>query len=218
MDWTNKVPPYDSQYSATTHTDAQDCVEESLCHILYMITGVRYSPRALGYLTNVTPLGSSVDEALKAANNNGLILYDLWPTPDSFTWESYYAPIPQNILATGTSLGLELIPADLNKSPLWTEISLGFDSPGVIATKHMVAQINDTQYFDSEQGAPIKSFTTTTPILYQTSLLITKKMNQFKTQNKGGELRIVLQAATPEEWQALCKVYGVDATQIDEII
>ncbi len=97
-DWTAECPPYDSQYSATGHTDAQDCVEESLCHIVFMLTGKRYSPRALAYLTPVAPTGSSVSQALKAEKVYGFIPYDLWPTPDTFTWESYYADIPQSIL------------------------------------------------------------------------------------------------------------------------
>jgi len=97
-DWTPKVPPYESQYSATGHTDAEDCVEESLCHIIYMLTGKRYSPRALAYLTDVSPTGSSVQQALTTLKVYGLIPYELWPTPDSFTWESYYAPIPADVL------------------------------------------------------------------------------------------------------------------------
>jgi hypothetical protein len=47
--------------------------------------------------------------------------------------------------------------------------------------------------------------------------LIPKTM-QFKTQNLGGELRIVLQASTPEQWAALCAVYGVDPSNITETV
>lgn len=43
-------------------------------------------------------------------------------------------------------------------------------------------------------------------------------MGQFKTQQKGSELRIVLQADTIENWKELCKVYGVDPGQIDETV
>ena len=44
-------------------------------------------------------------------------------------------------------------------------------------------------------------------------------MGQFKTQNYKGELRIVLETATPEEWAALCSVYGVDQTKpVDETV
>lgn len=43
-------------------------------------------------------------------------------------------------------------------------------------------------------------------------------MGQFKTQNYKGELRIILQADTIENWKELCKVYGIDPSQIDETI
>lgn len=43
-------------------------------------------------------------------------------------------------------------------------------------------------------------------------------MNQFKTQNYKGELRIVLQASSIPEWDSLCKIYGVDPTHFDETV
>lgn len=153
--WTPFVPTYDSQYSATGHTDAEDCVEESLCHVMFCLTGRRYSPRALAMLTQVTPSGSSVAEAIKTANFYGLIPYELWPTPDTFTWESYYQDIPADVLARADKYVISLVPADLNVSPLWTELEFNPKAtlPGPY---HMVCQISDSQYFDSEIGAPIK--------------------------------------------------------------
>lgn len=43
-------------------------------------------------------------------------------------------------------------------------------------------------------------------------------MQQFKTQNYKGELRVVLQADSMETWKALCRVYGLDPNKIDEEI
>ena len=43
-------------------------------------------------------------------------------------------------------------------------------------------------------------------------------MNQFKTQNYKGELRIVLQASNWAEWESLCRIYGVDPNKQDEQI
>jgi hypothetical protein len=163
MNWTAKCPPWESQYSANTHTDAEDCVSESLCHIIYMLTGRRYSPRALAYLSNTTPNGNYTGVVLAAANG-GLIPYELWPTPDSFTWETYYAAIPPEVLARGEKLGLSLVPADLDVSPLWTEIAWGAGTPA--QESHMVAQIDAGEYFDSELGAPIK------PLNYQGATVV----------------------------------------------
>ena len=178
MDWTSKIPPWESQYSATTHTDAEDCIAESLCHIVYMLTGVRYSPRALALMSGTTEAGNDVNDVLKFANTKGLIPYDLWPTPDSFTWDSYYASIPANILAQAQKLNITLIPADLTKSPIWTELEWGANL--AIPTRHMVAQINDTQYFDSEIGAPIKPLNYENAIIaFQTSIKINNPPMQF---------------------------------------
>lgn len=49
-------------------------------------------------------------------------------------------------------------------------------------------------------------------------IILNYKAMQFKTQNYKGELRIVLQASTPEQWDALCEVYGADSTHIDETV
>ncbi len=46
-----------------------------------------------------------------------------------------------------------------------------------------------------------------------------KPMTQISTQNYKGELRILLKASTPEQWAALCAVYGIDpVAQVDETI
>lgn len=148
--WIKFTPIYDSQYSATTHTDAEDCVEESLCHIMYCLTGRRYSPRALAMLTQVNPTGSTCDEAIIAANKYGLVPYELWPTPDTFTWESYYADIPKDVLDRADKYVITLVAPDLNVSPIWAQLNF------LNGTKHLVCKVSDTEYFDSEQGAAIK--------------------------------------------------------------
>lgn len=215
MNWIDKIPPFESQYSASTHVDAMDCVEESFCHIVYMLTGIRYSPRALAYLTVVNPTGSSCTDCINTANRVGLIPYDLWPSPETFTWESYYEPIPQSVLDQADYYDFRLIPADLNKSPIWT--ALMFNN----GVRHLVARINDTQYFDSELGGPVKIINGF--IDWQFSIQLTpKKVNhkmQFKTQNYKGELRIVLEADDIQTWDALCKVYGIDQSKpVDETV
>lgn len=154
MDWTPTVPPYESQYSASTHIDAQNCVEESLCHIIYCLTEFRGSPRALAKQVGVDPTaGSSSFAALSMVNQMGLIPYSQWPTPASFDWDSYYAAFSQEVQSTAVPAKISLIPFDLTKSPGWTRLVF----PNGEA--HFVCQVNETQYFDSEQGNPIKDLT-----------------------------------------------------------
>ncbi len=212
MDWTSKVPSFDSQFSSATLTDVDSCVAESLTHIVDMLTGKRYSPRALAKLSGTTKNGNTVPNVLATANKVGFIPYSFWPTPDSFTWDEYYAPIPANVLSQAEFYDIRLIPPNLDSSPLWTEISFG-------STTHMVAQINQTQFFDSEIGGSIKPITT--KIIYQSSIKLTPKvkpMTQVKQQNYKGELRVELACATIEEWNVLCKILGLDPNHYDEIV
>lgn len=217
--WPNQIPPWEGQYSAITHTDVQDCVSESLVHIVFMLTGFRASPRALAYLAPTSTTGSTVNAVLAAANFYGLIPYDLWPTPDSFTWESYYADIPQNIIAQGLKFGIVLAPANLDTSPLWTELQWGIESAGVIPERHMVAQINQTQYFDSEQGSPVKPLNYEgATIQYQASIKLTKNpMNNYvktmcyidPTGNKTVGIFTPLATEAPEEIAAFNNLYNI---------
>src|ERR1019366_6396905 len=62
----------------------------------------------------------------------------------------YYADIPADVLSQAVKVTIKTIAPDLSKSPLWTVLKF----PN--GNQHAVAQINETQYFDSELGAEIK--------------------------------------------------------------
>lgn len=178
MNWTN-LPPFEPQYSAATRTDVMDCIPMSLCHIIYMMTGRRYSPRALAYFAKVTQSGSSVTEVLKAVKTFGLIPYDLWPSPEIFTWNSYYEPVPVEVANQAEDWDIQLIDPNLDRSPIWLQLSFPH-GPGDNSL-HFVAQINNTQYFDSEPGGAVKLLATNHPSKqFQASLkLIPKYMPTF---------------------------------------
>lgn len=157
-DWSDRLPPWTSQYSVPNRFDAWDCLSESLGNIVYMVTGFDSSPRALAKISNTTPQGNYQSVVLKAANEFGLIPYPMWPTPDVFEWNDpsnpipdFYADIPQHVLDSLVKVKIKMIPPDLNKSPLWT--ILRFPN----GAQHGVAQINEREYFDSELGAEVKS-------------------------------------------------------------
>ena len=226
------IPPFiDKQYSLATSTtpyaNADNCVEQALCHAIWMMTGRRYSPRALGYMVDVTPQGSEIEQAVRIANIHGFIPYELWPNLETFTWDEYYSPIPQEVLDKAEFLDIELIPADINQSPILDvlEFNPNLKFPGPY---HMVTQFSDTQFFDSQVWNGDENMVRTIPFLgsiieWKSSIKINKLpkgaiMSQFKTQNYKGELRIVLEADSEQTWEALCKVYGVDPKTINEII
>ncbi len=181
-DYSAFVPAFDNQ-SWPGHTDADDCVSQSAVHCIeimeYFLTGkrVRYSPRALGKLSGTTPQGNSIQNVFAAIQKYGLIPYDLWPDLETFTWDEYYAPIPQHIIDSGKDFlsrwNVQLADTtNLSAGPVWIGMNLG-------ATNHFVTQINATQYFDSYQ-LPIK--TIDFPIISRHQIIISPKeiMNQAK--------------------------------------
>ncbi len=45
-----------------------------------------------------------------------------------------------------------------------------------------------------------------------------KENMQIKTQAKGASRRIILEAADENEWNVLCKIYGLDPVKVDETV
>lgn len=155
-DWSAFLPPYDLQYSLANGVDAEDCIEESLRNIIFMITGFYASARALAFVAGVTLQGSDTFEALSAATKKyyGLVPNSLWPTPQgTFTWKQYYQPVPQEILSQYVPISIKIVPVDLSKSPGWT--ILRFPN----GAQHGVAQFNSHQYADSEPNGLVKELT-----------------------------------------------------------
>ena len=137
MKWINRCPPYDTQNF--NGNDALDCVAESLCHIFFMITGIRVSPRALAVMAHLEiPANRDVDYVLAVANSMGLVLWDYCPTPESFTFQSYYTPLTP-LESITFPVTFKLMAPDINISPLWTELAWGLQL--AIPTRHMVAQV-----------------------------------------------------------------------------
>lgn len=152
-DWTQFVPKnQDLQYSAPTGTDAYDCNQEAISHIIYCLTGFQPSPRALAKLAGTTQQGSDTMMSFSAINNvmGGLIPFQLWPNPASFNWDSFYEEIPQSAKDFLLPAIISIQPVDLSKSPSLTRLMF----PSGVA--HFVCQINSHQYYDSEPGGAIK--------------------------------------------------------------
>lgn len=213
-----KYPPYYLQYSLKTGVDSLACVSFSLCNMIYMMTGKLYSPRALAKMSATDFVhGNNVATVLNAADEQGLIPYDLWPVPETFTWDEFYAPIPQNILDKAEKLDIVLIPPDLTKSPIWTEFE-GLNSNTNTLYLHMVAGIGNNQFVDSEPGGQIKDFTGKT-IEWQSSIKINNLPTMTNTifVHKAGtqEYGFYVPATSPETIKDKALNYGVDIIKPD---
>lgn len=183
--WLPTIPPYESQYSILTATDSMSCLCESLCHIIYMLTGFRASPRALAYFSATTINGNSIANVLDSINKVGVIPYNLWPNPDTFTWSEFYTPVPKAVWQQAIAINVSMIAPDIHKSPLWTILNF-------TKSDHAVAQLTIGKahdlYFDSEPGDAVK--TIYQPIVSQHSIII----NHFAMFN----IQFVHKAGTQE--------------------
>lgn len=170
-DWSLNLPPWTSQVDVKTRQDMQDCASEAMINCIYMLTGFDASPRALAKLSGTTTQGNSVGNIVNAVNKYGLIPYSLWPSPADFDWNSYYEEIPHSVLNQAIEAKITLVAPSLNVSPLLTELEWGANLP--VPTRHLIAQLNQTEYFDSEIGSPIKPLNYEGAIIeYQTSLIV----------------------------------------------
>lgn len=152
-DWTSFVPKnQDLQYSASTGVDGFDCCPEAVSHIIYMLTGFLPAPRTLAKMAGVTQQGSDFSMVSWAINKvgGGLVPYQLWPNPVSFTWASFYQELPANVTEFILPALISLVPPDLSKSP--SLLRLVYPN----GEAHFVAKINSHQYYDSEPGGAIK--------------------------------------------------------------
>lgn len=208
-EWTN-LPPWTSQVSVSNRIDAMDCLSESIGNIVYMMTGFDSSPRFTATLSGTTRRGNSLEAVMASMNRDGLLPYELWPTPDQFDWYSYYNAIPQDVKNQAIRCKVKLIPPDLNKSPLWTILKF---PNGIL---HGVCQINTREYFDSELGAEVKPLNYGGAVIVSQNSINIKLMIDVKTvkfaDNKTLGVMIsspngvqIVKATGEEQWRSWSK-------------
>lgn len=225
--WIPSLPTTERQ--SNRRTDTMACVSYSLINAietqlqhLYGVD-VNFSDRWLAKMSNTQINGNYLYIVAETVRKFGLVPQESWPEPPDYTWSSYYAPIPSHI----QDKGLEFLEnwtinwewVDVTKDNLLKHLK---QSPlQLVRPGHAVMEFyqeNDViQYFDTYD--PFQKTIPVSGISDALKIVITpKNMNQFKTQNKNGELRIVLQASSMEEWKALCKVYGKNPNVVDETV
>lgn len=233
-DWTQYLVKGEWQMNPDRTVDNLDCVSEAVnnvCEIQYkQQTGIEInkSDRQLAKTSGTTKKGNWVYIVIDSARLEGVVDEEEWPRPPgNYTWDDYYAPIPDFILARRkkqsldkyilqseviTDLSAESIKHHLQHAPLLFTLP-GHEVSGIVVS----IDGNTANYFDSYEPFIKTCNINQITDIYKLVLTI-KNMPQFKTQNKNGELRIILQAGTMEEWAMLCKVYGIDPKVISEYV
>jgi hypothetical protein len=101
-DWRPYITKEEHQYS--DNTDTMACVSFSCNNSLEVqtkfLTGqeVNYSDRFLAKMSGTTIQGNWLDKVADTARTIGLVKEEEWPAPGNYTWESYYASIPQEVI------------------------------------------------------------------------------------------------------------------------
>lgn len=227
--WAQFLPPGEHQYS--NRGDSMSCVTYSALNSIEMqeklLTGkqVDYGDRWTAKRSGTTSQGNYLYTVADTIRAEGLVLESDYPHPGSYTFSEFMAPIPEPL---STQL--------LAKGKLWLQkwdiqyewINVTADSfryhlkqapIQIVIPGHAVASIlceaDIASYFDTYE--PYVKKVNINGLQDALKIVLTQKnMGQFATQNKDGELRVVLGASTPEQWAALCAVYGLDPVSITE--
>lgn len=164
-DWRPFVPAGEPQFSQVS--DSMSCVSYSnnnLCEISlkqqgYDLSPTGFSDRALAKLSGTTKKGNTFAAVADSTYRNGRILEAEWPVPQNFTWDSFYADIPQNIKDKAVffdedyqfiSPQIDNLKYHLKQCPI--QISIPYPVPNHAVV--LLAIIGSTAYyFDSYPGA-----------------------------------------------------------------
>lgn len=102
------TPHAEPQMSTSPHVDSDGCVSFSVVHCIesYLLSkgiDVEFSERFLAKMSGTTTSGNTIEKVVATIIECGLVLESDWPTPTVFTWDEFYADIPQNIIDKGKS-------------------------------------------------------------------------------------------------------------------
>lgn len=106
-DWTAFLPAEERQSSS--FADSMACVSYSALNSietqLKFLTGVEpnFSDRALAKMSDTQSNGNFLWRVGDTIRNLGLVPDEVWPAPANFTWDTYYASIPPDIVASALS-------------------------------------------------------------------------------------------------------------------
>jgi hypothetical protein len=137
-----------------------------------------FSDRYIAKMSGTTPQGNHLWKVADTIRLEGLVLESEWPTPPSFSWDTYYAEVPETVKAKAvkydiayewlTSIEKDYLLKELKHTPIQIVVNDG---------THAVELYNETDvhnYFDSydpfrkvapEFSWPLKIVVTPKPML-----------------------------------------------------
>jgi hypothetical protein len=94
-DWTPYLPP--GEWQGNHIVDTKACVTFSALNSLEVqykfLTGKErnFSDRFIATLSGTTPQGNHLYKVGDAIRKEGLVDESVWPTPENYSWDSYYS-------------------------------------------------------------------------------------------------------------------------------
>lgn len=216
-DWRPYLPTEEHQYS--DNVDTMACVSFSMNNALEIqhkfLTGseINFSDRFLAKISGTTPQGNYLYKVADAVRKTGLVTEDIWPAPDHYTWATYYADIPQDVMDQAKKIDMnyewltpskdELVKA-LKQAPVQIVIPEPYPNHAVV----LVHIEGDTAFYFDTYAPYVKSIA----ISKINSALkpVLNSMNQVKIAVIHGEAGIFLAASDIPQLQQVGKIFGKD--------
>lgn len=196
-DWTSWLPVKEIQYGKE---DSQSCVSFSACNSLEIqhkfITGTEanFSDRWIAKMSGTTRQGNSLGVVADTIRHYGMVKEESYPTPPSYTFDEYHAPITSGLLKVLQEEGQEFLSkwniqfeyVAATKDEMMKHIK---QSPlQIIIPGHAVVEFlceeDISNYFDTYN--PFQKQTPYTNILYALKYILTPKIMTKKFIVKDG--------------------------------
>jgi hypothetical protein len=155
-DWTQYLPP--GEWQKANQVDTMACVTFSALNCIeaqlrFYGKDMNLSDRFIAKLSNTTPEGNYLWKVADTIRTYGVLPEHLWPAPQNFTWDTYYAPVPQGVidLALKINMRYENLQKPITKEVLKRELKhapIQVTIPGH-AVMCFLSESQVDRYFDS---------------------------------------------------------------------
>lgn len=225
-DWRPFLPVGEKQRPALV--DVMACVtfscESSLEIQEKQQTGVEpnWSDRFIAKLSGTTPQGNYLDKVADTVRKIGLVKEEEWPTPPNFSWNSYYAEIPQEVINKAVIREImygEVVPGEselrhhLKQCPIQIVIPVPHPNHAVVA---VAIEGSTVYYFDSY--SPFLKTINISKIHYALKIVLKGNMNQTKPYLAKDGKTILLVTPMAMDFENFKKQAGVEGIAVPDPI
>lgn len=215
-DWRPYLVKEEKQYSQ--NVDTMGCVSFSLNNDLeiqnkFLGREINFSDRFLAKMANTTPQGQYLDIVANTARNIGSVKEDEWPEPANYNWNTYYAPIPQDVINKAVKQPILYEETGHDKANLLYQlkqcpIQITIPEPHPNHAVVLVAIVGDTAYYFDTYPPYLKSISLS-KISYALKIVLKGTMTNSLLLMHGSEYGIYDPATSPDGLITLMRNRGM---------